>query len=79
MVIEFRGDEAGERLLPNAYLCNDNPTNGDIMWAIFPKVEIYTDVMNEIVDVEICEDKCKLRCSADWWDAPYKRGSDTLK
>ena len=56
MGIEFRGDEAGERLLPNAYLCNDNPTNGDIMWAIFPKVEIYTDVMNEIVDVEICED-----------------------
>ncbi len=51
-------------------------TNGDMIKAIFPNVEIYTDVINEIVDIEICEDSSELRCSVDWWDAPYKRGSE---
>lgn len=49
-------------------------TNGDMIKAMFPKIEIYTDVINEIVDVEICEDSSELRCSIDWWNAPYKRG-----
>lgn len=49
----------------------DNPTNGDMIKAMFPKIEIYTDVINEIVDVEICEDSSELRCSIDWWNTPY--------
>lgn len=49
-------------------------TNGDVIKAMFPKIEIYTDVINGIVDVEICEDSSELRCSVDWWNAPYKRG-----
>ena len=51
-------------------------TNGDMIKAMFPKIEIYTDVINEIVDVEICEDSSELRCSIDWWNAPYKRGNE---
>ena len=51
-------------------------TNGDMIKAMFPKIEIYTDVINEIVDVEICEDSSELRCSIDWWNAPYKRGDE---
>ena len=46
-------------------------TNGDMIKAIFPKIEIYTDVVKEIVDVEICEDSSELRCSVDWWNTPY--------
>jgi hypothetical protein len=49
-------------------------TNGDMIRIIFPKIEIYTDVINEIVDVEICENSSELRSSVDWWNAPYKRG-----
>lgn len=52
----------------------DNATNGDMIKAMFPNSEIYTDVINEIVDVEICEDSSELRCSIGWWNAPYKRG-----
>lgn len=51
-------------------------TNGDVIKVMFPNVEIYTDVINEIVDVEICEDSSELRCSVDWWNALYKRGNE---
>ena len=48
-------------------------TNRDMIKAMFPNVEIYTDVINEIVDVEICEDRSELRCSVDWWNNPYRK------
>ena len=51
----------------------EGATNGDMIKAMFPNVEIYTDVINEIVDVEICEDRSELRCSVDWWDSPYRK------
>ena len=46
-------------------------TNRDIIKAMFPNSEIYTDVVNGIADVEICEDNSELRCSVDWLNAPY--------
>lgn len=38
----------------------DNATNGDVMLAIFKEIQHYSDG-------KIC---------ADWWNAPYKRGSE---
>lgn len=49
----------------------DNATNRDIIKAMFPNSEIYTDVVNGIADIEICEDNSELRCSVDWLNAPY--------
>lgn len=57
----------------NAIVIPDNATNGDMIKAMFPNVEIYTVVINEIVDVEICEDRSELRCSVDWWNSPYRK------
>ena len=58
--------------IANGTPISDNVTNGDMIKAMFPNVEIYTDVINEIVDIEICEDSSELRCSVEWWNAPYK-------
>lgn len=54
----------------------DDATNGDMIKAVFPNVEIYTNVINEIIDVEIFQDSSELRCSVNWWNAPYKRGNE---
>lgn len=51
----------------------EGATNGDTIKTIFPNAEIYTDVINDIVDVEICEDRSELRCSVDWWNSPYRK------
>lgn len=65
-------DEAIQRGTP----IPDNATNGDVIKAMFSNVEIYTDVINEIVDVEICEDSSELRCCVDWWNSPYQKGGN---
>ena len=68
------GSNIGDYDIPihNAIIIPEGATNGDMIKAMFPKIEIYTDVINEIVDIEICEDSSELRCSVEWWNAPYK-------
>jgi len=43
----------------------DNPTNGDIIAALFP------DVIKDRLDVEVEMDGT-ICFSTEWWDAPYK-------
>lgn len=47
-----------------------NPTNGDIIKAIFPNVKFY-----QYEDVDILYGylgKYKVEFSIDWWNAPYE-------
>ena len=55
----------------------DNPTNGDVIKAIFPDAKI-TEYL-DLVQVEIIVkglNLVEIECDINWWNAPYKRGTD---
>ena len=57
----------------------DNPTNGDMIKALFKPYQIF--VYTDIVDVYLTEDDFNTGnwCQeylAYWWNAPYKRGDE---
>ena len=54
-----------------------NATNGDMIKAMFPNVEIVRQEINSISNNIVVRDNSFLgainRFHADWWNAPYKR------
>ena len=54
----------------------DNPTNGDMIKAIFPKSRIYK--LENFVQFWYTEneDGRHVNFRRDWWDAPYKSESE---
>lgn len=52
----------------------DNPTNGDMIKALFPYFEIYDNADNEEYPyVEVVVSKTDSTCyRKSWWNAPYK-------
>lgn len=55
---------------------SDNATNGDVIKAMFPNFK-KTDHFEFTETCEIDyyrngEEKCEIRCTKDWWNAPYK-------
>ena len=48
---------------------SDNPTNGDIIKAMFPQDE---EIILDTIIFKLNGSKCRV--SADWWNSPYKRG-----
>lgn len=54
--------------LINAIPIPDNATNGDMIKAIFPNYD----------EIELTEEypSGKTYFSSDWWNAPYKKGSE---
>jgi hypothetical protein len=55
----------------------DNPTNGDMIMAMFPEAIksnfVYSDEdMKDYVTIYL-DDYVEMRVSYDWWNAPYKR------
>lgn len=48
-------------------------TNGDIINAIFPNIDI--EQIEDIIDVYGMS-KCRVTYDTDWWNAPYKTGSE---
>lgn len=58
---------------PTALTIPDNPTNGDMVKAIFPDAKI-TEYL-DLVQVEIIAKGLNLvdsECDVNWWNAPYK-------
>lgn len=53
----------------------ENPTNGDMIKALFPDIEIYDSEEMKSVYTGIPFGKyigANVDCMRDWWDAPYK-------
>ena len=62
---------------PTVLTIPDNPTNGDVIKAIFPDAKI-TEYL-DLVQVEIIVkglNLVEIECDINWWNAPYKRGTD---
>ena len=56
-----------------------NPTNGDMIKALFPSIEIadcpkFNEVYTGIPFGELIG--ANIDCMRDWWNAPYKRGEE---
>lgn len=50
----------------------ENPTNGDVLKAMFPDASVLTETdMIVVVDIDR-----STHFSKDWWDAPWKKGND---
>ena len=61
----------------NGIVIPDNPTNGDVIKAIFPSIEIidlprFKEVYTGIPFGKIIG--ANIDCMRDWWDASYERG-----
>lgn len=48
-------------------------TNGDVIKAIFPNIDI--EQIEDIIDVYGMS-KCRVTYDTDWWNAPYKAESE---
>ena len=57
----------------NAILLPDNPTNGDMIKAMFPKLEV--EIEGIYVTCWIDEHKW-IEFGLDWWNASYKAESE---
>ena len=61
----------------NAIVIPENPTNGDMIKALFPEA-IKSNYIESFMDfedyIEIYIGKYLMRVSYDWWIAPYKKG-----
>ena len=51
----------------------DNPTNGDIQKSLHPNASVHIDEVAGIVFFEGDYDEFELRCSLDWWNAPFQQ------
>ena len=51
----------------------DNPTNGDMIKALFPNKQFVSICSTRIYDFTTDN---KIDCDLDWWNALYKRGID---
>ena len=78
MVIEFKEGHYGYRLFPCIYLENNNPTNGDIIKAMFPSVEVFIEEdCPHIVNISL--GGYVIMFQDMWWNAPYKTESEDEK
>ena len=59
----------------NATILPDNPTNGDMIMALFPKVYVQKilDNNDEVIGFETYLDGGSQCFMADWWNAPYEK------
>ena len=69
-----------ERLLDsvhNGIVLPDNPTNGEVIKALFPGIEVCDNPINEKVYTGIPYNELigvNIDATHEWWDAPYERG-----
>lgn len=60
---------------PTVLTIPENPTNGDMIKALFPNIEIYDSEKMESVYTGIPFGKyigANVDCMREWWNAPYK-------
>ena len=59
----------------NGTILSENPTNGDMIKAMFPNYESRYDTEYEIITGHL--DKThRHNFDLDWWNAPYEGGQD---
>lgn len=58
---------------PTVFTIPENPTNGDMIKAVFPNAMVYNAGI--AMDVEFLEDE-EHWFNKDWWNAPYKAESE---
>lgn len=54
----------------------DNATNGDVIKAVFPNIEIIINTETHEVTVDDSVNTYMHFFDLDWWNAPYKRGGE---
>lgn len=55
----------------------DNPTNGDMIMAMFPNSLRSDYFENGLTFIYLQDEKeSEMVVSEDWWNAPYKRGEE---
>ena len=70
----------------NRIICNEiqcipiphNPTNGEVIEAVFPEAKISYDVITDCMSVYFRKDDEKL-FDKEWWDAPYSESNKAFK
>ena len=62
---------------PTVLTMPDNPTNGDMIKAVFPNFEEDVTIVSDTILLERYMSYCKMQFHRDWWDAPYKRGEES--
>lgn len=61
------------KLKENAIIIPENPTNGDMLKALFPNLKV--GIFRNEVDVEGLDTYSVF--TRNWWDKPYKKGGVT--
>ena len=63
---------------PTVLTIPDNPTNGDVLQAVFPCDEVYINEIQEgVVHFLMKSNPTSMDCfNTDWWNAPYKENKD---
>lgn len=59
------------KAIKNGTVLPDNPTNGDMIKAMFPEVEVTYNGF--LVEVEL--EAFGFTVKEDWWNSPYKGGT----
>lgn len=76
-VIKMSSDVYIANTIANGIAIPDNATNGDMIKALFPDIEIADSPCLDKVYTGIMFGKyigVNIDCMRDWWSAPYKRG-----
>lgn len=56
-----------------------NPTNGDVIKALFPDAESWFDMEDNVIRIDFGSETLEclnLNWWNDWWKAPYKKGAE---
>ena len=61
---------------PTVLTMPDNPTNGDMIKAVFPNFEEDVTIVSDTILLERYMPYCKMQFHRDWWNAPYKEKKD---
>ena len=54
----------------------DNPTNGDMIKALFPNIKWFINEDDEIFTDHKTLNSNRVALTRDWWNAPYERSTD---
>lgn len=58
----------------NGFIFHENPTNGDMLQALFPNVKWWVNEDNEVFTDHKTINSNRVAINADWWNSPYEKG-----
>lgn len=75
----FKLNEVIKQAIRNGVVLPDNATNGDMIKAMFPSIEVQREISSTSDNIVMRDDSffgAINRFHTDWWKAPYKEGND---